>query len=224
MIIQLNLLPDIKLDYIKTRRTKRMVTLIATGVAAVSLGLLILLFVVVNVLQKQHISNLTDDIKADSAKLESTPDLNKILTIQNQLNALPQLHNTKPQTTRLFAYLKQLVPNDVTISQLDLDYGTGTMIFTGSTENIEDINRFADTLKFTTYRNAATADAPAKAFTSVVLTSFARNDEGSNYQITAKFDPAIFDTTKQIEFIVPKTVTTRSQTEKPAALFEQEGN
>lgn len=224
MIIQLNLLPDIKLDYIKARRTKRIVTLIASAVAGISLSLLVLLFVVVNVLQKQHINNLTDDIKADSAKLQNTPDLNKVLTIQNQLNALPALHNAKPETSRLFPYLKQLVPNDVTISQLDLDYSTGAMIFTGSTANVEDINTFADTLKFTTYRTVNTTDEPAKAFPSVVLTSFARNDEGSNYQITAKFDPAIFDTTKKIEFIVPKTVTTRSQTEKPAALFEQEGN
>lgn len=221
-MIQLNLLPDIKLDYIKTKRTKRTLTLVASLVAGVSLSLLILLFVVVNVLQKQHINNLTADIKTDSETLQNTPDLNKILTIQNQLRSLPELHNAKPETSRLFGYLKQLVPNDVKISQLDVDYATSTMIFTGTAKDIEGINTFVDTLKFTTYR-VGTEEAK-KAFPEVVLSSFSRNEGTSNYQITVKYDPVIFDNTKEVDFIVPKTVTTRSQTEKPAALFEQGGN
>lgn len=222
MMIQLNLLPDVKLDYIKTRRTKRMVTLIAGGVASVSLGILILLFVVVNVLQKQHINNLTADITADSQTLQSKPDLNKVLTIQNQLNALPTLHGQKPETSRLFAYLKQLIPNNVSISQLDLDFANQSLVFTGSAKDIEDVNTFVDTLKFTTF---TTEGAEAKkAFPEVVLTSFARNEEDTTYQITVKFDPVLFDNTQKVDFIVPKTVTTRSQTEKPAALFEGGGN
>ncbi|TXG77366.1 hypothetical protein E6P97_01785 [Patescibacteria group bacterium] len=221
-MIQLNLLPDIKLDYMKARRTKRMVVLIAVAVASVSLSLLILLFVVVNVLQKQHINNLTADIKADSQQLESTPDLNKVLTIQNQLSALPALHSQKPETSRLFKYLRQMVPNNVKISQLDVDYAAGTMVFTGSAPRIEDVNTFVDTLKFTTFRTGS--EEPKRAFPEVVLTSFSRTDDGSNYQITVKYDPAIFATSQNIDFIVPKTVTTRSQTEKPSALFEQGGN
>ncbi len=221
-MIQLNLLPDIKLDYIKTKRTKRTLTLVASLVAGVSLSLLILLFVVVNVLQKQHINNLTADIATDSQTLESTPDLNKILTIQNQLRALPELHGAKPETSRLFGYLKQLIPNDVKISQLDVDYSTSTILFTGTAKDIESINTFVDTLKFTTYRVGT--EEPKKAFPEVVLSSFSRSEDTSNYQITVKYDPVIFDNTKEVDFIVPKTVTTRSQTEKPAALFEQGGN
>lgn len=173
-------------------------------------------------LQKQHINNLTQDIQADSAKLESTPDLNKVLTIQNQLNSLTGLHDMKPETSRLFDYLKQLVPNNVSISQLDLDYANGTLTFTGTADNIEEINTFVDTLKFTKYRVAGGEET--KAFTEVVLSSFARSDDSSNYQINTKYDPTIFDATQDVDFIVPSTVTTRSQTEKPAALFEQGGN
>ena len=221
-MIQLNLLPDIKLDYIKAKRTKRMVTLVAVMVAGVSLSLLILLFVVVNVLQKQHINNLAADIEANSAKLENTQDLDKILTIQNQLNALTDLHNKKPETSRAFDYLKELVPNNVSITQLDLDYVNGTLIFTGEADNIEEINTFVDTLKFTTYRNGS--EEEKKAFPEVVLNSFSKSEDSSTYQVTAKFDPVIFDTTQNIDFIVPSTVTTRSETEKPAALFEEGGN
>ncbi len=96
------------------------------------------------------------------------------------------------------------------------------MIFTGTAKDIEGINTFVDTLKFTTYR-VGTEEAK-KAFPEVVLSSFSRNEGTSNYQITVKYDPVIFDNTKEVDFIVPKTVTTRSQTEKPAALFEQGGN
>ncbi len=222
MSIQLNLLPDIKLDYIKTRRTKRMVTLVACAIAGVSLSILILLFVVVNVLQKQHINNLTADIKTDSETLQNTPDLNKVLTVQNQLGALSELHDAKPETSRLFTYLKDLVPNNVSISQLDLDYANTSLVFTGKAKDIKDVNTFVDTLKFTTYQVGT--EAPKPAFTEVVLTSFSRSEDGTSYQIATKYDPTIFNATQKVVFIVPKTVTTRSQTEKPAALFEEGGN
>jgi Tfp pilus assembly protein PilN len=221
-MIQLNLLPDIKLDYIKTKRTKRTVTLVASLVGGVSLGLLILLFLVVNVLQKQHIANLTENIERDSQTIQSTQDLNKILTIQNQLLALPALHNGKPQTSRLFEYLQKMVPNDVKISQLDTDYATSSMAFTGTAKDIQAVNKFVDTLKFTTY--SVDGGEATKAFPEVVLSSFSRGDVTTPYQISVKYDPVLFDGTKKVSFTVPKTVTTRSQTEKPAALFEEGGN
>lgn len=219
-MIQLNLLPDVKLDYIKTRKTKRLVLLGAGGVAGVTVSIMILLFVVVNFLQKQHISNLTADIAAKSQTLENIDDLDQILTIQNQLQALTGLHDQKPESTRLFKYLKKTVPNKVRISQLDLDYETRTLTFTGSADRVEDVNTFVDTLKFTTFEVDGTANN--KAFSSVVLSSFSRNEVTTSYQITTTFEPTIFDITKQVKMVVPETVTTRSETERPGALFEQE--
>lgn len=71
-MIQFNLLPDVKLQYIKARRSKQLVMLISVAVAATALALLVLLFINVK-LQSHHIDNLTKDIKTDTATLKKNP-------------------------------------------------------------------------------------------------------------------------------------------------------
>jgi Tfp pilus assembly protein PilN len=222
-MIQLNLLPDIKLEYIKAKRMKRTVTTVATLVASVSLLSLIILFVAVNVLQKKHLNDLNKDIKSSSQKLQNTPDLNKILTIQNQLNSLTGLHDQKPVVSRLFTYLSQVTPDKVSISKLDVDFEGHTISLNGGADSLSTINKFADTLKFTTYTadDGSIAD-DTKAFSNVVLTNFGKTDKEASYQISVTFDEAIFDNTASIKLVVPKLVTSRSETEKPAALFQNQ--
>lgn len=218
-MIQFNLLPDVKLEYIKARRTKRAVILIAGGTAALSLTILIILFVVVNIAQKQHLKNLTNDIKKHSEELRDTPDLNKILTIQNQLNSLPQLHNNKPVVSRLFGYITQLTPNQVSIDKFIIDYSANTISITGDADSLSTVNQYADTLKFTTYENADKTKN-GKAFSDVVLKSFDRDVSAASYQIDLKFDLAIFDSASKVTLTVPSIISTRSATEKPASLFQ----
>ncbi len=216
-MIQFNLLPDVKLEYIRTKRTKRLVSLVAGGATVFSVGLMVLLFFAVNVLQKQHLNNLTRDIKADSQKLQDTPELNKILTVQNQLNSLPALHAQKPAATRLANYIKQTTPAQASIARLDVDFVAQTMVFTGSADSIATINKFVDTLKFTTYKEGETT---AAAFSDVVLSSFTRQTSDAGYTINLKYNPTIFDASKEVQLIVPNIITTRSTTERPEALFQ----
>lgn len=221
-MIQFNLLPDVKLEYIKARRSKRMVLLTATGVTAVSLLFFVGLFLVVNVLQTKHINDLNNDIKKHTATLQSIPDLNKILTVQNQLGSLTTLHDQKPITSRMITYLGQLTPAQATISNVKLDYATNTISITGNADALSTVNKFVDTLKFTTY--TVSDSTPKKAFSNVVLTSFGTADKGVTYQITMNFDPVIFDGTKDVKLVVPKIISTRSETEKPSDLFQQSAN
>lgn len=216
-MIQFNLLPDVKLEYIKTKRVTRMITFTAVSIASVALGIMVLLFVVVNVLQKQHLNNLTKEIKSNSKKLEETPDLDKILTVQNQLNKLSDLHSKKPVATRLSTYMSQLTPAKVTVAKLDIDFETSTMAINGSTDSLATINKFVDTLKFTDYKYN---DTTTKAFSDVVLSSFGLAEGKASYLISFKFDPVIFSSDNQGRLIVPNTITTRSATERPEGLFK----
>lgn len=150
-MIQFNLLPDVKVDYIRSQRLKRSILGIAVIAAAGALFILIMLFLVVDVFQKQHLSGLNTDIKTDSKKLQSINDLNKILTIQNQLNSLPSLHAAKPVTSRLFTYLSQIVPDKVNIAQLSINFDSNTLTVSGTTDALSTVNKFTDTLKFTGY-------------------------------------------------------------------------
>lgn len=222
-MIQFNLLPAVKMEYVKTKRTKRMTMLIATLVGGASLLILIMLFVGVQVVQKKHSRDLSSDIKAESGKLESTADLNKILTIQNQLNSLTGLHDKKPVVTRLFNNIKQVTPTNVGIATLNIDFELQTMSITGAADAISTVNQFVDTLKFTTYKLADNTEG--KAFSEVVLAGFGKDDKGASYQINLKFDPKIYDSVSDVVLNIPSgKITTRSQTEKPDSLFQPLSN
>ena len=218
-MIQFNLLPDVKLEYRRTTRTKRSVMMIAVLVSGVSLGLMVLLFLVVNGVQRTHLSNLNDDIASLSKELEDTPDLDKVLTVQNQLNRLTELHDKKPVASRLSNYLTQVTPVDVTIAELNIDFANSTMTVKGAAPSLKQINAFADTLKFTDYNSGEDSDQ-AKAFSNVVLKNFGRDAKGASYELELTFDPVIFSSAKDVKLSVPNTTTTRSVVEKPGPLFQ----
>jgi Tfp pilus assembly protein PilN len=224
-MIQFNLLPDVKLEYIKARKLKRMVVIVSSIVAGSALTLMILLFLGVAVFQKSHLNNLSKDINSKKGELTKTQDLDKILTIQQQLNSLPKLHDGKPVVSRLFPYIQQVTPKSVSIDSLDVDFASKTMKVSGAADSISTINTFVDTLKFTNFKTSEDKDSQASesknAFSSVVLVSFGKDDKGSSYQISLNFDPSIFDGTLDVALSVPPgKITTRSETEKPAPLFE----
>ena len=223
-MVQFNLLPDVKFDYIKARRTKHMVLLSATLVGAASLGILIMLFLVVNGLQKKHLSDVNKDISKYTKDLKNIPDLTKILTVQNQLKSLPALQSQKPVTSRLIGFLAQIIPAQVNIASIEVNFIDHTIEFIGDADTLDRVNTFADTLKFTTYNTTTDASSPGKnAFSSVVLANFSpRTTDKATYTISANFDPAIFDSSKDVSALtVPANkITTRSQTNQPsAALF-----
>lgn len=222
-MIQFNLLPDVKLEYIKARRTKRLVILGSATVTAITIAITGVLFVGTNVVQRQHLNHLRDDIARDSKKLEDEKDLDKILTVQHQLDSLNGLHEAKPATERIGPYLSQVTPVEVTISSLTVDFTANSMTIEGSSGQLKAINEFVDTLKFTKYNHEGQS---MNAFSGVVLAAFTRNDEDvdapATYQITLVFDPIIFNNTKTVALEVPATTTTRSNTERPDPLFQSQ--
>jgi len=216
-MIQLNLLPEVKLEFMRAERTKRLVTVISAIVVTVSVAILIILALVVMVFQKSYTKALTQDITKYSYDLQSTKDLNKILTVQNQLNSLSSLHQQKPDAQRVFPYIETITPADVTMSNITIDFEASTMTVNGSADSLSAVNKFVDTLKFTVYKQNGETQ---KAFSDVVLSTFGRGDKSATYSITLAFNPVIFDNTQDITLSVPDKVTTRSELEKANALFQ----
>lgn len=223
MTVQLNLLPDVKLEYIKAQRMKRMVVGVSVLGASLTLASFIILFLIVNVVQKNHIANLDADIEQGVSEIQAIPDIDKVLTIQNQLNALTPLHEATPQTSRFINYLAQLTPDQASIETAQLDMDETVIELSGEADKLETVNKFADTLKFTTYKTKG-ADVSDNAFSEVVLEGFSVEDKRVTYQMSLKFDPEIFNNTEQIELKVPDIISTRSQTEKPSGLFQESEN
>jgi Tfp pilus assembly protein PilN len=218
MAVQFNLLPDIKLEFQKAQKAKKTVYTLASLAVGIVVSLFVISFVSVNILQKHLLDSANDDITSTSQKLKNIPNLEKILTVQNQLNSLPSLHQKKHLTSRLFAYLPQVTPNKVHIGRLKIDTAAKSIEISGTADTVKSVNQFIDTLKFTNYitgvgdnsdsngSNAAQQQTQKLAFSKVVLT----------YTVNALYDPLLFDSTQIVALVVPKTVTTRSVINTPA--------
>lgn len=221
-MIQINLLPDVKTKYLVAQRKKRLVLVSSIVISGVALGILALQLGFVYGAQKVQLNHFNDEINKNKATLSKISDLDKILTVQNQLNGLSGLHEGKPVVSRLFTYLPQITPNDVQISELNLGFSDSTLNVKGTAKSLESINKFVDTLKFTKYTTDG-GQTQTPAFTTVVLTSFGRTEKDASFDIGFSYDPAIFasDNTS-VQLIVPKITSTRSETERPNALFKEQ--
>ena len=220
-MIQFNLLPDVKLDYIKAQRSRRFVLSTSIIVSLAAVALLVLLLTV-DGLQKKHLSDLNHDIASETTTLQKKPNLNKILTVQNQLESLTALHNAKPAASQLFNYLNVVTPATVSITTLNVDFTQDAINITGTADTISSINKYVDTLKLTTY-SSETITAPTSAFNNVVLSSFGASttkssNQAASYSIAMGYDKNIFDNTQTIKLTVP-TITTRAQLQNPTDLF-----
>jgi Tfp pilus assembly protein PilN len=218
-MIQFNLLPDVKVEFMRAQRTKRLVIVIAIVTGAGVILITSLLYGIVNGFQRTHINNLTTEINEKSKQLQDTPDLSKILTVQNQLNNLTALHEVKPSVSRMKDYIAQVTPANISYAKIVINMTDNKITFTGAADSLRTVNQFTDTLKFTKYK---VGDGEEKnAFSEVVLDGFGRDSKGASFEVSLLFDTAIFDNTQQVKLNVPNVITTRSVTEKPSAgLFQ----
>jgi hypothetical protein len=218
-MIQFNLLPDVKIEFVKAQRTKRLVIGISLIATASSFVIFLLLLAAVQGVQRKALSDLNGNIQKYSNELKSTPDLNKILTIQNQLGSLGNLHSQKVVASRIFAIMQQTTPVDVTVSDHTVDFANNNMSITGAAPTLDKVNTFVDTLKFT--KLVHSDNTSGNAFSSVVLAQFGRDDKGTTYTITLSFDPLLFSGSESGTVVVPKTVTTRSVLNQPSDIFKK---
>lgn len=211
-MIQFNLLPDVKAEYIKARRTKRLVIFISTIVGLVSVTIFLLLLVAVDVVQKKELNDANSKISSYSKQVKAVPDLDKILTVQNQLDTLTKLHDDKAVSSRLFTFIEQVTPTQASISALNIDFTQNTLSITGEAPSLDVVNAYTDTLKATTYKTDSSDTDTTPAFSAVVLSAFGRDSKGATYTITLNFDPLIFSSTnKSVTLVVPKTVAGTQQ-------------
>lgn len=222
-MIQINLLPDVKIEYLKSRKMRAMIMSISVLVIIVSLGIVLLVGAYAYGVQKKQLSDLDNSIKKNVAQLNKIEDLDKILTVQNQLTTLDKVHSEKPAITRLATFLPQITPQDVQISALSVDYGNSTMEIKGTANSAEAVNKYVDTIKFTTFTVNNDPSTEKKAFSSVVLSKVSISASKVDYTIDFNFDPQIFDITlESVNLTVPKITSTRSDLTIPNPLFKVE--
>ena len=219
--LQFNLLPDVKLDYLKAQRSRKLIISTAAAVTLAAVALFLALIFTADVVQKHLISNADNSVTQATKQLQNQPNLDKILTVQNQLTTLSSLHKQNTVSSRLFTYLPELTPVNVKIGQMTLDFSSNTLSIGGTADSPHTVNTFIDTLKFTTYK-VGSQDSNHPAFTSVVESGFSINPGNVSYSLTITFDPTLFsnDISQAPTLNVPQLTTTRSVLGDPSnALF-----
>jgi hypothetical protein len=229
-MIQLNLLPDLKKEFIKAQKTKALVITVSIFVTLGALGLSALLFVYVTFLQQFQSNLASDDITKKEQQLKGITDIDKYLTVQNQLASLPDLHNQKGMYSRMFDFLSVMnpsAPNNVTLSDLRVLTDDKTIIFTGTTASFQTLNTFADTLKNVevTYKEGGQGDPKTnKMFEQVLVQTAdivrANNQTLVGFTVKTTYKDLVFDVRNtDMTAKVPTITTTQSVTQSPNPLF-----
>jgi len=234
---QFNLLPEIKLEYLKAEKERRLVVGITALVTVISIIIAITLYSL-TLIQKNQINNYAADINEQGRIITGQKNLNDLLTVQNQIGTITSLHNQDPAVSNLAGYLDQLIPVNASITNLTISFNSGSnaslggatsnsVTLSGSANSLATVNQLVDILKYATFRVKGTPGSQ-QAFSSVVLTSFGittttttSNVSGpaASYTINFNFDPTLFNITDQVSLNVPSIVATRSQLEQPKDLF-----
>ncbi len=229
-MIRLNLIPDVKLEYLRIKRTHKRVMGIATIVTLGAVGLTVLLAVWVYGGQVIHKGYLTTQIQNNEKKLKAVPDINKYLTLQNQLASLTTLHAGKSDYSRLLQYLPILTPaapHDVKFSQIELSTNAelgNKLIFQGETKDYTGLSTFRDTLVNAQLK--ADDGLNEKLFESVTVVSSAiaqSAKDGSvvSFRIETIYNPNSFvASVRNPTVTVPSKITTQSAQASPNVFRE----
>ncbi len=216
-MIELNLLPDVKQEFVHAQRLRRKIISIMILLIIISVGVVALIAFNLYVVQSVHERIVDGDIKNHTKQLKEQDNLTRDLTVQNQLAALSDLHKDKSIYSRLFDYLLVLnpkAPNNIKISQLKVDSETTTITIDGSAMNYKAVGVFKDTLENATLTTSQGSEN--KVFTDVQLSDvgLGQNSFGANIT-TFKFiltysDEAFARDTQNATVRVPDKNTTPS--------------
>jgi hypothetical protein len=232
-MIQLNLLPDIKKEFINAQKTRALVMSVSIIVTLSAVGLSVLLFVYVTFLQQLQITLATNDIKSKEQQLNGVHDLSKYLTIQNQLAALPELHANKGIYSRLLSFLPVLnpnSPNNIALTRLQLATTDKSVIFTGTTASFESLNVFVDTLRNAdvSYKDSNNQQQTSDMFGSVLVQNSnidkVNGKQAVSFTVLATYLDPVFDAhNTDVTASIPNITTSQSVTGSPK-LFDASGN
>lgn len=123
MAREINLVPDVKNEMIKTLKLRNFIFFLCVVVTAASIGTVLILSLIAGG-QQLAIDSKNKTIDNLSNKLHSYSDLDDFLTIKDQLSNLSSISNNKKVLSRTFNILSALIPtgaDTIQISKLNID-------------------------------------------------------------------------------------------------------
>lgn len=235
-MIGLNLLPDVKKEFIKAQRTRNTVIGISTLSMLIAGGLTVFLAAVVYIGQTAAIDITKGDIAKKQKELESKPEIGRYLTIQNQLSSLNKLHSGENKIiySRLLDYLPLVnpaPPNDFKVTNIKVTSEDTLITLNGISGDFQAVNVLKTTLENTkiTYKSGDDSTTSMKLFSKVEVKSASLSKDASVPGVTFEFvltysREAFSPEAKDIVVEVPRLTISDSKDNAPVSLFEEGGN
>ena len=183
-MIEINLLPNVKRELLKTRAMRNRVISISFLVGGASIAAVVVLALILgSQIAAEAVQNGV--IKDRNDKLMAVEDLNKVVTIQHQLTKINEQHSGKKLNSRIFdvvTAVNPVAPNNVSFSDIKVNPESKTITLEGSA-----VNGYSalDTLKKTILNTKIqTTDGDKSSEVSLTKeikdgdTSFGENSEG----------------------------------------------
>ena len=148
-MIEINLIPDVKQELLKAERARALVISGSILTCIIAGGLVVLLVIFIYGVQFGRGLLLDNSVKSESSKLAQVEDLSKMLTIQNQINRIDTLNDTKEIDSRLFDVLSAVIPpspNEVRVSTLSVNKDESTITLEGQTKAYDSMEVFKKTI------------------------------------------------------------------------------
>ena len=136
-MIEINLLPNVKRELLKTRAMRNRVISISFLVGGASITAVVVLALI---LGSQIAAEAVQGrvIKDRNDKLMAVEDLNKVVTIQHQLTKINEQHSGKKINSRVFdvvTAVNPVAPNNVSFSDIKVNPESKTITLEGSAVN-----------------------------------------------------------------------------------------
>ena len=136
-MIEINLLPNVKRELLKTRAMRNRVISISFLVGGASIAAVVVLALIFgSQIAAEAVQNGV--IKDRNDKLMAVEDLNKVVTIQNQLTKINEQHSGKKINSRIFdvvTAVNPVTPNNVSFSDIKVNPESKTITLEGSAVN-----------------------------------------------------------------------------------------
>ena len=136
-MIEINLIPDVKRELLRIRMMRNAVISMSILVGIVSIAIVVFCAVVLGG-QLAFELKQDSDIKSKYGELSQISDLDKTVTLQQQLGQIDRLHNDKKINSRLLSLISAInppAPNNVQISMARLNPEEKTITLEGSAVN-----------------------------------------------------------------------------------------
>jgi len=136
-MIEINLLPNVKRELLKTRAMRNRVISISFLVGGASIATVVVLALILgSQIAAEAVQNGV--IKDRNDKLMAVEDLNKVVTIQHQLTKINEQHSGKKINSRIFdvvTAVNPVTPNNVSFSDIKVNPESKTITLEGSAVN-----------------------------------------------------------------------------------------